>query len=76
MQALLVPLLQVFLLVCPGMQPEALQAVNVLQEHIEVLGLIGNSGLSKDSYVFDHFLSGKERRNLGGRETSSFPQVR
>lgn len=62
-QVLLALLLQVSLLVCPGLQLEALLAVDILQEHIEVLGLIGNPRLSNGSYVFNYFLSGKRKES-------------
>lgn len=58
-QALSALLLQVPLLVCPGLQLEVLQAVDVFQEEVEVLGLVGSPSFSHNLYVVDHFLSGK-----------------
>lgn len=58
-QALSALLLQSLLLVCPGLQPEALQVVNVFQEDVEVLGLVGSLRFFHDLYMVDCFLPGK-----------------
>lgn len=65
-QAFLALLLQVLLLVRPGLQAQVLQAVDILQEDIETLGLVGSPGFPHALYVVDHFLSGEKGKSFSG----------
>lgn len=71
-QALLALLLQMLLPVRQGLQTEIPQTVSVLQEDVEVLGLVGSPRFSQGLYVVDHFLSG-ERRSHSVGEGPLFP---
>lgn len=65
-QALSALLLQALLLVRPGLQAEALQVIDVFQEDVETLGLVGSPSFSYGLYVVDHFLSGGKWKSFSG----------
>lgn len=65
-QALSALLLQLLLFVHHGLQTKVLQAVSVLQEDVEILGLVGSPRFSHGLYVVDYFLSGERRQSFTG----------
>lgn len=74
-QALSALLLQVLLLVRPGLQAQVLQVVDILQEDVETLGLVGSPGFPHGLYVADHFLSGEKGNSFSGLRGLLPPQI-